>query len=145
MRDRGRLAAKSRRWRSGLAVFAMAIAEAGLYAQQTSPPQPVPETQHGQSEQVHTGTTSGLDSEARLEALLGDHQFVHIESELPQMSPQQAQFYRGILANRNNDPKASIQLLEPLLEKVAAGGNTAEEKILRKALAEDYLRSGDMA
>jgi predicted aspartyl protease len=94
---------------------------------------------------VHTGTTSGLDSEARLEALLGDHQFLHIESELPRMPPEQAQFYRGILANRENNPKASIQLLEPLLEKVAASGNTAQEKILRKALAEDYLRIGDMA
>jgi predicted aspartyl protease len=123
----------------------MALAASGLTAQQTPPPQPAPGAQQGQSEQVHTGTTSGLDSEARLEALLGDHQFLHIESELPRMPPEQAQFYRGILANRENNPKASIQLLEPLLEKVAASGNTAQEKILRKALAEDYLRIGDMA
>lgn len=98
-----------------------------------------------QSEQVHTGTTSGLDSEARLEALLGDHQFLRIEAQLDQMPPEQAQFYRGILANRNNDPKASIQLLAPLVDSVLASGNLAQEKLLRKALAEDYLRVGDMA
>jgi hypothetical protein len=123
----------------------MAIASARLPAQQIPPPLPVPDTQQGQSEQVHTGTASGLDSEARLEALLGDHQFLRIETELPQMPPEQAQFYRGILANRENDPKTSIQLLEPLVDKVAASGNAAEEKILRKALAEDYLRAGDTA
>ncbi|MGD0629801.1 MAG: retropepsin-like aspartic protease [Terracidiphilus sp.] len=122
----------------------MALVAAGLAAQ-TPPPQPTPDAQQGQGEQVHTGTTSGLDSEARLEALLGDHQFLHIESELPRMPPEQAQFYRGILANRDNDPKASILLLEPLVDKVAAGGNTAQERILRKALAEDYLRTADMA
>jgi hypothetical protein len=122
----------------------MAIAAARLPAQQTPPPQPVPNTQPGQSEQVHTGTSSGLDTEARLEALLGDHLFLHIEAELPQMPPEQAQFYRGILANRENDPKTSIQLLEPLVDKIASSGNVAEEKILRKALAEDYLRAGEM-
>jgi hypothetical protein len=131
------------RW-SGLAVCTMALAGVGLSAQQTPPPG-APDVQQSQSEQVHTGTTSGLDSEARLEALLGDHQFLHIESELPRMPPEQAQFYRGILANRENDAKASIQLLEPLVDKVAASGNANQEKILRKALAEDYLRAGDTA
>jgi hypothetical protein len=126
-----------------LAISAIALAVTSLRAQQTPPP--ASDAQQGQSEQVHTGTTSGLDSEARLEALLGDHQFIHIESELPQMRPDQAQFYRGILANRENHPKNSIQLLEPLVDKVAASGNIAQEKILRKALAEDYLRTGDMA
>jgi hypothetical protein len=124
-----------------MAVCAIGLAAAALPAQQ---PPPVPDAQQGQSEQVHTGTTSGLDSEARLEALLGDHQFLHIESELPRMPPEQAQFYRGILANRENNPRASIQLLEPLVDKVAASGNAAEEKILRKTLAEDYLRAGEM-
>jgi len=124
-----------------MAVCAIGLAAAALPAQQ---PPPVPDAQQGQSEQVHSGTTSGLDSEARLEALLGDHQFLHIESELPRMPPEQAQFYRGILANRENNPRASIQLLEPLVDKVAASGNAAEEKILRKTLAEDYLRAGEM-
>ena len=59
------------------------------------------------------------------------------------MPPEQAQFYRGILANRDNDLKTSIDLLEPLVDKVAAGGNAEQEKLLRKALAEDYIRQGD--
>ena len=117
------------------------------------PPQPAlqappSETQQpqapGAGEQVHTGTTSGLDTDARLQNLLADHQFFRIESQLDQLPPEQAQLYRGILANRNNDLNASIQLLEPLVEKVAAGGNSGQEKLLRKALAEDYLRSGDL-
>lgn len=94
---------------------------------------------------MHTGVTSGLDTEARLEGLLADHQFLRIEAQLDQMPPEQAQFYRGVLANRNNDSKQSIQLLEPLVDQVAASGDAAQEKLLRKALAEDYLRTGDMA
>ena len=81
---------------------------------------PEPEQNHGQTEQVHTGVTSGLDTEARLEALLADHQFLRIEAQLDQMPPEQAQFYRGILANRNNDPRMSIQLLEPLVDSVSS-------------------------
>jgi hypothetical protein len=122
--------------------------------QQPQPQTPAAETQQpspqqpqapGTGEQVHTGTTSGLDADARLQNLLADHQFFRIESQLDQLPPDQAQLYRGILANRNNDLKQSIQLLEPLIDKVAASGNTGQEKLLRKALAEDYLRSGDLA
>ena len=111
------------------------------------PAQQPPDAQQpaGQSEQVHTGVNSGLDSEARLEALLTDHQFFRIEAQLGQMPPEQAQFYRGILANRDNDAKASIELLAPLVDKISASGNPEQEKLLRKTLAEDYLRSGDMA
>ena len=68
-------------------------------ANSASPQQP------GISEQVHTGTTSGLDADARLQNLLADHQFQRIEAQLDQMPPQSAQLYRGILANRFNDPK----------------------------------------
>jgi hypothetical protein len=59
------------------------------------------------------------------------------------LPPEQAQLYRGILANRCNDLKSSIQLLEPLVDQVTASGDKAKEKLVRKALAEDYLRSGD--
>ena len=111
---------------------------------QAQQPSPVPQQQPG-GEQVHTGTTSGLDVDARLQNLLADHQFLRIESQLGQLPPDQAQFYRGILANRSNDLKQSIQLLEPLVDQVAAGGDKAKEKLVRKALAEDYLRQGDWA
>jgi hypothetical protein len=113
--------------------------------QQTSPqpPPPDPQQQPGVSEQVHTGATSGLDVDARLQNLLADHQFLRIESQLDQLPPEQAQLYRGILANRSNDLKQSIQLLEPLVDQVTASGDKAKEKLVRKALAEDYLREGD--
>ena len=101
--------------------------------------------QPGAGAQVHTGTSSGLDADVRIQNLLADHQFFRLQSELDQLPPDQAQLYRGILANRNNDPKESIQLLEPLVDKVAASGDAAHEKLLRKALAEDYLRDGDLS
>jgi hypothetical protein len=66
------------------------------------------------------------------------------------MPADEAQFYRGILANRRNDLKTSVALLEPLVDKVAAAGvpgpeKLGREKLLRKALAEDYLRMGEWA
>ena len=95
--------------------------------------------------QVHTGVTSGLDTEGRLQNLLADHQFLRIEALLDQMPPDEAQFYKGILANRRNDLKASVSLLEPLADKISATGAPGQEKLLRKTLAEDYLRLGDWA
>jgi hypothetical protein len=94
---------------------------------------------------VHTGSSSGLNADLRVLNLLADHQFLRLQSELNQLPPEQAQLYRGILANRNNDSKGSIELLEPLVEKVAAAGDTVHEKLLRKALAEDYLREGHLS
>jgi len=142
------------------AVCALVLGAAWLGAQQTPPATQQPAPSEGRSEpqtaqqqpvsqqpgagaQVHTGVTSGLDTEARLRNLLADHQFPLIESQLDKMAPAKAQFYRGILANRENDPKASAALLEPLVEQVAASGDKAQEKLVRKALAEDYLRLGD--
>lgn len=132
-----------------IAVCALALAAVSLGAQPTTraqQPAPADSTQNqqpGAGAQVHTGTKSGLNAEARLRALLADHQFLQLETELDKMEPEQAQFYRGILANRNNDAKASIAALEPLVESVTASGDKGEEKLLRKALAEDYLRLGD--
>jgi hypothetical protein len=114
-------------------------------AKQAQPETQEPKPEPGPGARVHTGTSSGLGDDARLENLLADHQFLSLESQLGGLPPEQAQFYRGILANRNNDLKQSIQLLEPLVDKVAASGNTSQEKLLRKALAEDYLREGDWA
>jgi hypothetical protein len=147
-----------------IAVCALAVAGLRLGAQQ-APPQPIqpqqapaetgqtaqPEAQQstasqqqpGAGAQVHTGTTSGIDAEARLRNLLADHQFLQIESQLDTLPPAEGQFYKGILANRGNDPKTSIQLLEPLVDQVTAAGDKKQEKLLRKALAEDYLREGD--
>ena len=139
-----------------IAVCALALLTVPLYAQEAQPQtkpaetqQPTPhnpqqdQQQPGAGAQLHTGTSSGLDADARLRNLLADHQFLLVESQLDKMPPEQAQFYKGILANRSNDAKASIAALEPLVDQVTASGDTAQEKLLRKALAEDYLRLGD--
>jgi hypothetical protein len=121
------------------------VVGSSLIAQQAPPPQPPAQTQPGAGAQVHTGSSSGITADVRVQNLLADHQFFRVQSELDQLPPEQAQLYRGILANRNNDPKESIQLLEPLLDKAAVAGDPVHEKLLRKALAEDYLRDGDFS
>ena len=135
-------------------VFALALGAALLAAQQTPPQTPASSASKpssadqqpaGAGAQLRTGTASGLDTDARLQNLLADHQYSRIEAELGQLPPDHAQFYRGILANRSKDLERSIKLLEPLVDTVALSGNTAHEKLLRKALAEDYLRLGDFA
>ncbi len=116
------------------------------------PPSTAPESgpsstpqQPGVDAQLRTGTSSGLDTDARLQNLLADHQYLRVQAQLDQLPPEKAQFYRGILANRSNQLEQSVQLLEPLVEKVSASGDTAREKLLRMTLAEDYLRLGDWA
>ena len=130
----------------GLAICALALAAWPLAAQQTATlPAAAEAQQPSPGAQVKTGTSSGLDTDARLENLLADHEFLVLESQLDQLPAEQAQLYRGILANRSNDLDKSINLLEPLVDKVIASGNLGQEKLVRKALAEDYLRSGDLA
>ena len=94
--------------------------------------------------QLHTGTSSGLDTDARLQNLLADHEYLRYfrRSSIGFLRIRQ-QFYRGILANRSNQLEESVKLLEPLVESVTASGDTAREKLLRMTLAEDYLRLGD--
>src|SRR3954467_10270474 len=97
--------------------IAIATSSAVLGQQGQAPPgggQPATHQQDpGAGAQVHTGTSSGLSGDARIQNLLADHQYFRVQSELDELPPQEAQFYRGILANRNNDPKESIKLLEP--------------------------------
>jgi hypothetical protein len=144
--------------------FALALAApfSSLVAQQNTEQPPRPETQlaapassgpetepssptqqPGAGAQLHTGTSSGLDTNARLQNLLADHQYLRIQAQLDQLPPDQAQFYRGILANRSNQLEQSVKLLEPLVDNVSASGDTVREKLLRMTLAEDYLRLGD--
>lgn len=125
------------------AVFLLVLS---LRAQQ-APQQPSGEDaqQPGAGAQVHTGTSSGFDADTRIRNLLADHQYGRVEAQLGELPAQDAQIYRGILANRSNDPQKSISLLEPLVDAVAASGNWTQEKLVRKALAEDYLRMGDWA
>ena len=95
----------------------------------------------------------------RLTRLFADHQIAEVENLLKEdesapdgpgkLNPQQKQLFRGVLLNRENQPQQSIQLLEPLVNALPpdAGpvGQNAEQKLLRKSLAEDYLRAGDWA
>lgn len=125
----------------------MAVAGWGALAQQTMPPAQPPATtdqqQPGSGAEVHTGTSAGITLDVRVRNLLADHEYFQVADVLDQLPPEQAQLYRGILANRSNHPHRSIDLLEPLLEKIVAAGDAADEKLVRKALAEDYLRTGD--
>jgi hypothetical protein len=125
-----------------------------------TPPQPEDSQQPGAGAQVRTGSqfaqTGDMSFAARLARLLADHQFLELESLLnspdpdaakpnapDRLSPQQKQLFRGVLANRDNKPQQSIQLLEPLLDSAVAAGDVQTETMLRKTLAEDYLRVGD--
>jgi hypothetical protein len=115
-------------------------------AQKAAQPAPKPTGQRPSAKaQVQTGTASGLDTDTRLLNMLADHQFIRVEAELPGLPPWQEQFYRGVLANRNNDLQKSIELLEPMVDQVVASGSVPREKVLRKTLAEDYLREGNWA
>ena len=125
-----------------LAVLLKTAAGAQQIPDSTS--KPVQE-QPGQGAEVHTGTTSGVTTDARLENLLADHEYERAAAELDQMPTEQAQLYRGVLANRSNHLQASIESLEPLVDAVTASGDTAKEKLVRKTLAEDYLRLGDLS
>ena len=124
----------------------------------TKPQQPSsqPTAQPGAGSQVQTGSVLGNAGSqsllSRLAALLNDHQYPDVEKMLDEadtsdnagrLTPQQKQLYRGILANRDNKPEESIKLLQPLLDKIKSDEHPPEEKMLRKALAEDYLRTGD--
>lgn len=145
--------------------FFFLAATASLGAQQTPASPTLPANQNpqpstpadkppGEGAQVRTGGVIGnaADTTQRLMSLIADHQFSHLEQMLADaetgktnLSDEQRQFLGGILDNRENRPRQSIQLLAPLIDSIARSGNVTEEKLARKALAEDYLRSGDLA
>jgi hypothetical protein len=129
-----------------LAVLAVGNPAMGL-AQQT-----------GSGSQVQTGSVLGSGNNqsllSRIAALLSDHQYPEIERMAEDsgdgdgtLTPKQKQLVRGVLANRENKPEESVKLLQPLLDELERAKNApgAEEKLLRKSLAEDYLRMGDYA
>jgi len=119
------------------------------------PSAPSSSQEPGKGAQVRTGSTiSGLDDLlGKLSTLLADHQILEVERLVEdsdaapdgktqaKLSPQQSQLYRGVIANRENKPQQSIHLLEPLVAQMQS--SAPEEKLLRRTLAEDYLRAGD--
>jgi Aspartyl protease len=126
------------------AAHAVVFASAVLTAAQEPPASPTPAAPEAGA-QVHTGTNSGVTADVRIQNLLAEHEYFRVQSQLDELPAEQAQLYRGILANRNNDPQGSIKLLEPLVDKMVASGDPVHEKLARKALAEDYLRDGDLS
>ena len=112
-------------------------------APESKPPAATQQT--GAGAQPHTGTSGRLDSEAYMQNLLADHQYLRMQAQLGDLQSDQAQFFRGILANRTNQLEQSVQLLEPLVDRVMASGDKTREKLLRMTLAEDYLRLDDWA
>jgi len=120
--------------------------------------QPANPPQTGEGATVRTGSVVGEGTQSiadRLALLLADHQFLDMQQMLDasdaapdgpaKLPPQKAQLYRGILANRANKPEESIKQLQPLLNQIKSTDHPPEEKLLRKAIAEDYLRLGDWA
>jgi hypothetical protein len=120
------------------------------------PPQPdkpaakEPEKGLGEGAQVRTGSVIGSSTLDHMFALLADHQFPQMLAILASedgtsLPPEQQSLFKGVLANRENKPRESIAQLAPLLDAVTAAGNLGVEKLVRKTLAEDYLRAGDLA
>ncbi|HTJ29046.1 MAG TPA: retropepsin-like aspartic protease, partial [Acidobacteriaceae bacterium] len=111
--------------------------------------------QPGAGSQVQTGSVLGAGNQSllsRIAALLNDHQYPEIERMVENadggsLTTQQKQMVRGVLANRENKLEDSVKLLQPLVAELDRKKDAppAEEKLLRKALAEDYLRLGDFA
>lgn len=130
---------------------ALTVAAGASAAAQQTPPET--SQQPGAGSQVQTGSVLGAGNQSllsRLAALLSDHQYPEIERMAESdssLTPEQKQMVHGVLANRENKLEESVKLLEPLVAELDRSKNAppAEEKILRQALAEDYLRLGDFA
>ncbi len=132
----------------------MVLGETAL-AQQPAPEalQQTTKQQESTEPGLHVATGSVIGGEAdqtqHMLNLIDDLQFHHLEQMLRAnssgLAPAQRQFLRGILDNRENHPRASIRALAPLMDAIAASGNMTEEKLARQTLAEDYLRSGQLA
>ena len=123
----------------------------------TQPAQKPPTYQEpGADAQVQTGSKFGIGTlVSRLARLLADHQIPEVEKALQEddaaapdapgkLSPQQRRLFQGVLLNRANQPQESINLLAPLVDSLPADADVAEQKLLRKSLAEDYLRVGEL-
>src|SRR5579871_2040034 len=116
----------------------IALASGGLspaHAQE-APPAPTPAPAPGT--QVQTGSTLGASNQSllsRIAALLNDRQYPEVERMVEEsagqnLTPEQKQMVRGVLANRENKLEDSIQLLQPLVNELnrTKDAPPAEEK-----------------
>lgn len=79
---------------------------------------------------------------AQLQALVETRQYLSLESGIAntRLEVSDAAFFRGILANRRNRLRDSIDLLEPLAAKLAVAPASWREKELLASLADDYSK-----
>ena len=140
----------------GLVLSASQITPAQQPPTEQNPAAQAPANKQSSEPGLHIATGSVIgdtaDQTQRMLNLIDDLQFHHLEQMLAAgadgqsaLQPAQRQFLRGILDNRENHPKKSIQELAPLMDALAASGNVTAEKLARQTLAEDYLRSGQLA
>jgi predicted aspartyl protease len=125
------------------------------------PPQPQAppaQVQVGAGAQIRTGSVLGQANSStdlpRIETLLQDHQYIALEALLntpnaeSSLTQPELDLFRGVLNARQNNLATSIRLLQPLADSLGTPGQTAVApayvKFLRRTLAEDYLRLGDL-
>src|SRR5258708_16613309 len=80
---------------------------------------------------------------AHLQSLVETRQYLNLESGLAstRLEVADAALFRGILANRRNRLRNSIDLLEPLAAKLAAAPASWSAKELMTTLADDYSKT----
>lgn len=85
--------------------------------------------------------------------LLGDHRYVDLADWMATagtraVSPETLAYLRGVLANKENQNRASIDVLGPLLSHLDPVADSARVIVVLKTLADDYLKTyryGDAA
>src|SRR5258708_2248654 len=84
---------------------------------------------------------------ARLQSLVETRQYLSLENGIAstRLEVAEAALFRGILANRRNRLRNSIDLLEPLAAKLAAAPASWREKELMTTLADDYSKTFEYA
>jgi len=84
---------------------------------------------------------------AHLQSLVETRQYLNLESGLAstRLEVADAALFRGILANRRNRLRDSIDLLTPLAAKLAAAPASWREKELLASLADDYSKTFEYA
>ena len=82
----------------------------------------------------------------RLETWVQQRDYLRLEQSPGQnLPPEDADFFRGIMANRKNRITESIRLLQPLTTELAAQPPTWREQELLRTLADDYSKNFDYA
>jgi Aspartyl protease len=95
---------------------------------------------------VITGANSSDQPIVSLAQLTADHDWLALENALRNSQDQDshdpdAEFYRGLLENREAHYRESIRILEPLLPGISASADRNREKLARLTLADDYFRT----